>query len=890
MKNLKRYFNISTMLIFFLCIFIIKLDTQAADENYKARALLLHSDTSNYASTHSSNLGDVPKYDAINIRRVLELAYGDSITVTQEYAAHKGISATAVTNKAELKAAVQNAFGEAKDEDKNYFYYSGHGSASGLAMGVTVTASDLANAFEDIKGTNILIIDCCYSGGLAIGRTMSVMTEEMFLDNFVAEFESAIAKTEKGAARSRSALTNHRFKLLLSSSKEELSWQGETGCFSGSLVSGCGINLEMFDQATGYELVAALADFNQDTKISFNELYRYIQNVNLASHVRMYPQDDNTTFIKIAESKVSPVTFYKAEVEAGNQIRVFYQANQPKPITYRTYKGDSWGLSALMTTIGDAGYANYNDSHLKRLEATSNSEIVSAGSGSFVITVPDNVKTNAGSYAVVLKVGGIDSDVEPKYILPFYIAASTSQLPSTFDLTVGLGEAGTYIPADKELEIKVDFGTVNTEVANRPALTCEILDKEGTPIRRLGINEWLEVIEKGGSGTYNCYKEFYWNGKDDNGVVVPSGEYTIRVTSTGAVEYQAEQVITVNTGLGNIGQSTAEIAPTYGDTVDSNAEILVKGALTVEVIRKTGENEQIVKTLYTNPETEAGNKTYTWNGTDEVDEIVAFDRNYYIRWEFTPKSGQYTVIGETKAIDVVAHKWLAGIVTQEPTYTTEGSKTYTCQGCGETKTEQIPKLDKPQKTEPQKPTPPKPKPVQSPQPPAAKQVMATACTVRVGTKKVKTVTLGRKEKLQLLVTVQPSNATDKRVTYRTSNKKVATVSASGKITAKKAGVAKITATTTNGKKATVTVRVKKAPKKISLQTKQKTLKVGKKYRLKSKLSSGAASYQISYRSNKKSVARVSADGRITALKRGRAVITVKTYNGKRAKIVIIVKK
>ncbi len=40
----------------------------------------------------------------------------------------------------------------------------------------------------------------------------------------------------------------------------------------------------------------------------------------------------------------------------------------------------------------------------------------------------------------------------------------------------------------------------------------------------------------------------------------------------------------------------------------------------------------------------------------------------------------------------ISHKWDAGVVTKEPTYTSTGTKKYTCTNCGETKTEMIAKL------------------------------------------------------------------------------------------------------------------------------------------------------------------------------------------------------
>ncbi len=94
---------------------------------------------------------------------------------------------------------------------------------------------------------------------------------------------------------------------------------------------------------------------------------------------------------------------------------------------------------------------------------------------------------------------------------------------------------------------------------------------------------------------------------------------------------------------------------------------------------------------------------------------------------------------------------------------------------------------------------------------------ATAsCKVKVQTKDVKTkklalnkknATIKVKKSLTLKLTRTPITASDK-VTWQSSNKKVATVNKSGKVTAKKAGKATITVKA-NGKKATCKITVKK---------------------------------------------------------------------------------
>lgn len=152
----------------------------------------------------------------------------------------------------------------------------------------------------------------------------------------------------------------------------------------------------------------------------------------------------------------------------------------------------------------------------------------------------------------------------------------------------------------------------------------------------------------------------------------------------------------------------------------------------------------------------------------------------------------------------------------------------------------------------------------------------------------KKLQLGVKETFKLTAKTAPAGTSEK-VTFSSSKKSVATVSANGKITAKKPGKAVITATSANGKKAACTVTVKKAPKKISVKVQAKTLKRGKSFKIKAVLPKNAASNKLTYKSSRPKVASVSKEGKVTAKKKGTATITVKTFNGKKATVKVTVR-
>ena len=142
------------------------------------------------------------------------------------------------------------------------------------------------------------------------------------------------------------------------------------------------------------------------------------------------------------------------------------------------------------------------------------------------------------------------------------------------------------------------------------------------------------------------------------------------------------------------------------------------------------------------------------------------------------------------------------------------------------------------------------------------------------------LTLKKGAKAKLSATVSPAKASQK-VTYKSSKKKVASVSAKGLIQAKKAGTAKITVKTKNGKKKTITVQVVNKAKKNQKLVLKKTaikLKKSKKAQIAVKSMTKGTTDTITYKSGSKKIAKVDKFGVITAKKKGKAVIQVKCGN------------
>ncbi len=136
--------------------------------------------------------------------------------------------------------------------------------------------------------------------------------------------------------------------------------------------------------------------------------------------------------------------------------------------------------------------------------------------------------------------------------------------------------------------------------------------------------------------------------------------------------------------------------------------------------------------------------------------------------------------------------------------------------------------------------------------------------------------------VQLTATVTPSNATDKTVTWKSSNTNVATVSSSGLVTAVGNGTATITVTTKTGSKtATCNVTVNITPTGVSLNKTSATLtSKGATLQLTATVSpTEAEDKTVTWKSSNDNVATVSSSGLVTAVGNGTATITVTTKAG-----------
>lgn len=146
----------------------------------------------------------------------------------------------------------------------------------------------------------------------------------------------------------------------------------------------------------------------------------------------------------------------------------------------------------------------------------------------------------------------------------------------------------------------------------------------------------------------------------------------------------------------------------------------------------------------------------------------------------------------------------------------------------------------------------------------------------------KTVDIKGKVKVSVK-SVKPSKAS-KSVTYKSSNKKIATVSSKGTVIGKKKGTVKITATSKKNKKVKskikITVKDLKASS-VKLNTTSKTVASGKTTTLKATVKGATGFYNqgVTWKSSNTKVATVSSKGVVKGIAAGQATITATEKGG-----------
>jgi len=289
-------------------------------------------------------------------------------------------------------------------------------------------------------------------------------------------------------------------------------------------------------------------------------------------------------------------------------------------------------------------------------------------------------------------------------------------------------------------------------------------------------------------------------------------------------------------------------------TVDSTGKVTGKGAGTASVTVKTTDGGKV------------GVTTYTVTAVSSAVTDVSLN-----------KTASTLVIGDSESLTATvspsnaANKGVSWLSSDTSVVTVDASGKVTAQGAG--KANVIVMTDDGSKTAA-----------------CAYTVIATAVHVTgvALNKSALALTAGKTETLQ--ATVTPLDATYPSVTWASSNSAIATVDATGKVTAVTAGTATVTVTTTDGsQKATCTVTVSAAASPnvvtgVTISPTTAAVMTGKTTTLKATVAPSTASQSVVWASAKTATATVSSAGVVTGKvsgtgKSAAVVITVLTTSG-----------
>ena len=161
----------------------------------------------------------------------------------------------------------------ADDDDVNYLYLTGHGNASAINVGCSLSYSTLKQTLDAIPGHFVVFFQCCHSGG-AIGRGEGEKSiEEQIIENFFADESDDAA--DDSLTENRGAFEGNA-KYTVFCSCEASQDSGHTPGVGGYSRSTYG-----WLKGLGYDITATphtctkYADVNGDYIVTADELHNY---------------------------------------------------------------------------------------------------------------------------------------------------------------------------------------------------------------------------------------------------------------------------------------------------------------------------------------------------------------------------------------------------------------------------------------------------------------------------------------------------------------------------------------------------------------------------------------------------------------------------------------
>lgn len=292
----------------------------------------------------------------------------------------------------------------------------------------------------------------------------------------------------------------------------------------------------------------------------------------------------------------SPTSF-DSRSESTN---IHFNLNTDASVTLKVYKN-----GALVKTLLTNGQL-HNQSYVYNWNGTNSAGVaVTEGTYTYEVSAVNAYGSDSETGSVV-----VDYINEPTVVDPDITNAYTSQ--TEIDPTEG--------------ETMTIYYTLNT----CSYVTIKVYqDTTGNMVRTLL------------SSVYQCEGQHsvVWNGKDDNGNILPDGDYTIRITATNSegtdiVDQDAVIDDESNNGGGsqnapnvyNLTVNRVEFNPEDNETTTLTYSIQNCGDVTVKVFEEDG---SYVDTLVNGVNKCNGTFTTTWNGEDSYNDVVDEGEYYF---------------------------------------------------------------------------------------------------------------------------------------------------------------------------------------------------------------------------------------------------------------------
>ncbi len=547
-------------------------------------------------------------------------------------------------------------------------------------------------------------------------------------------------------------------------------------------------------------------------------------------------------------------------------------------------------VSPAQTSDGTALTVNWTSSNNDVATVNASGQVVAVGPGTATITATSSAGGAKASCTVTVNVPvtGVSLNKSTTTI----DKGKTETLTATVAPSDATNKAVTWTSSNTSVATVSSSGVVTAKAKGTATITVTTADGAKTasctvtvnvPVTGVSLNKSTTTINKGKTETLTATVSP--SDASNKSVTWTSSNTSIAtVSSSGVVTAKAK-------GTATITVTTADGAKTASCTVTVNVPVtgvsLNKSTTTIN----KGKTETLTATV---APSDASNKSVTWTSSNTTVATVSSSGVVTAKAKGTATITVTTADGaKTASCTVTVNVPVTGVSLNKSTTTIDKGKT-------ETLTATVSPSDASNKSVTWTSSNTSIATVSSSGVVTAKAkgtatitvttadgAKTASCTVTVNVpvtgvslnKSTTTINKGKTE--TLTATVTPSDASNKSVTWTSSNTSIATVSSSGVVTAKAYGTANITVTTADGgKTATCAVTVPVPVTGVTLNKTFVCLDVNKTETLTATVSpSNATNKTVSWTSSNTSVATVSSSGVVTAKAAGNSVITATTANG-----------